>query len=238
MTAFRSGSGGLQYRELCNTFDLSRPQGARETGGFQKVNRLIPPAAIRSARTCGESRASVIYRQTSTQAQTFNAGTKEIDTVHPTSIDIPEQQRAEVVQLLNSRLADLIDLQLQAKQAHWNVKGPHFIALHELFDGVFAALTGHIDATAERIAALGGTAEGTLAAVQQRTSLPPYPVTLTDGMQHVEKLSKAVALAGKAVRADIVRSAELGDQDTADLLTGVSRDLDQQLWFLEAHLQK
>lgn len=158
--------------------------------------------------------------------------------MHRTSIDLSETQRIELVKLLNDRLADLIDLQLQAKHAHWNVKGPHFYALHLLFDGLAGVLAEHIDITAERITALGGTAEGTLAAVGPRTSLPAYPLNITEGVQHVEKLAHAVARLCQAVRAGIDRATEWGDQGTADLLTGLSRELDKQLWFLEAHLQK
>jgi starvation-inducible DNA-binding protein len=157
--------------------------------------------------------------------------------MHKTKIDLPEDKRQALVKLLNARLADLIDLQLQAKQAHWNVKGPHFIALHELFDQVAAVIVPHIDATAERITALGGQAEGTLGVVKDRTSLPAYSVELTAGMKHVDGLSTAVATTGKGARAAIDQATELGDMDTADLFTDLSRDLDQQLWFLEAHLQ-
>jgi starvation-inducible DNA-binding protein len=157
--------------------------------------------------------------------------------MHKTKIDLPESQRESLVRLLNARLADLIDLQLQAKQAHWNVKGPHFIALHELFDKVAATVVPHIDATAERITTLGGLAEGTVQVVKERSNLPAYPVDLTAGLKHVESLSAAVAIAGKGARAAIDQAMELGDADTADLFTDASRDLDQQLWFLEAHLQ-
>jgi len=158
--------------------------------------------------------------------------------MHKTKNDLPQAQREKAIQLLNARLADLIDLQLQAKQAHWNVKGPHFIALHELFDGVSATVLPHIDTTAERITALGGQAEGTLATVQKRTTLPAYPVDLTAGMKHVDALSTALATAGKAIRSGIEQATELGDIATADVFTEISRDLDQQLWFLEAHLQE
>lgn len=157
--------------------------------------------------------------------------------MHKTRIDLPENKRESLVKLLNARLADLIDLQLQAKQAHWNVKGPQFIALHELFDQVAAVLTPHIDATAERITALGGSAEGTVGVVQERTSLPAYSVELTAGLKHVDALSTAVAITGKGTRAAIDQATEFGDLDTADLFTDASRDLDKQLWFLEAHLQ-
>jgi starvation-inducible DNA-binding protein len=157
--------------------------------------------------------------------------------MHATKNDLPSEKRALAAQLLNDRLADLIDLQLQAKQAHWNVKGPSFIALHELFDSVYKEIGEYVDTTAERIVTLGGTAEGTLAAVSKRTRLAAYPLNISNGRDHVEALSTALATVGKAVRAAIDKSNELGDADTADLFTGVSRGLDKKLWFVEAHLQ-
>ena len=157
--------------------------------------------------------------------------------MHKTRIDLPESKREPVVKLLNERLADLIDLGLQIKQAHWNVKGPNFIALHKLFDEFSDEIGEHVDTTAERITALGGIAEGTLQAVSKRTSLAAYSLTLTEGRGHVDALASAIAAIGKAVRLAIDESTSLGDADTADLFTGVSRDLDKQLWFLESHLQ-
>ena len=157
--------------------------------------------------------------------------------MNPTKNDLPLEKRTALVQLLNERLADLIDLQLQAKQAHWNVKGPNFIALHELFDSVAEDTEEFVDTVAERIVALGGIAEGTISIVGQRTKLAAYPPNITSGRDHVETLSTALATAGKAVRTAIDRATELGDADTADLFTGISRDFDKQLWFVEAHLQ-
>ena len=157
--------------------------------------------------------------------------------MHPTKNDLPLETRQTLSRLLNDRLADLIDLQLQAKQAHWNVKGPHFIALHELFDSVSEEVTEFIDTVAERIVALGGTAEGTLQVVGQRSSLPPYSTSLTNGRDHVDALSTAMSVAGKSIRATIDQATELGDANTADLFTGISRELDKKLWFVEAHLQ-
>jgi starvation-inducible DNA-binding protein len=157
--------------------------------------------------------------------------------MHKTRIDIPEGKRTPVVQLLNERLADVIDLALQAKQAHWNVKGPSFFHLHELFDKVAEDAKEHADLIAERAAALGGVAEGTLQAVTPRTSLPPYPLNIKDGLAHCDALATALATVAKGARAAIDRSNELGDADTADLFTEVSRETDKNLWFVEAHLQ-
>ena len=123
--------------------------------------------------------------------------------MHKTRIDLPEQSRRSLADLLNARLADAIDLKLSAKHAHWNVKGPHFIALHELFDGLAAALDAPIDDMAERITALGGTADGAIHLVARRTSLDPYPAEIVSGAAHVEALANAVAAFGRNVRASI-----------------------------------
>jgi len=156
--------------------------------------------------------------------------------MYPTKNDIPVENRASASELLNDLLADLIDLQLQAKQAHWNVKGPNFIALHELFDSVAEAAEEFVDTVAERIAALGGRAEGTIAAVIRRSKLAPYPVDIVSGRDHVEALSTSLAWVGKAARGGIGRATEVGDADTADLFTEVSRGIDKKLWFVESHL--
>jgi len=157
-------------------------------------------------------------------------------TMYDTRNDLPAAVRTPVVNLLNSRLADAIDLGTQAKQAHWNVKGPNFIALHELFDEIAEHIEDHVDTLAERITALGGTAHGTIAAVSRTSTLAAYPDDITDGIQHVDALSRAVADFGAKVRKAIDESARAGDADTSDLFTGMSREIDKDLWFLEAHL--
>jgi len=157
--------------------------------------------------------------------------------MHNTKIDITADKRETLVELLNQRLADAADLKSQAKQAHWNVKGMNFIALHELFDQVATAADAHTDLIAERITTLGGTAFGTVRQSAQKSSLSEYPLEITDGTAHVDALSSALADFGKKVRTDIDRAGEMGDQDTADLLTEVSREIDKNLWFVEAHIQ-
>ena len=150
--------------------------------------------------------------------------------------DLSQVTRAKAVELLNARLADAIDLGTQVKHAHWNVKGPNFIALHELFDKIAENVEDHIDTIAERVTALGGTAHGTLVAVARGTSLKPYPEDIADGAAHVEALSAVLADFGRKVRAGIDQAAGFGDADTSDLFTGISRETDKNLWFLEAHL--
>jgi starvation-inducible DNA-binding protein len=157
--------------------------------------------------------------------------------LHNTKIDIAGDKREELIAMLNARLADASDLKSQAKQAHWNVKGMSFIALHELFDQIATAAEGHIDLIAERVTTLGGTAMGTVRLAAENSSLSEYPHEITDGAAHVDALSTALAAFGKSVRKAIDESADLGDQDTADLFTEISREIDKQLWFVEAHIQ-
>ena len=154
-----------------------------------------------------------------------------------TKNDLPEATRARAIELLNARLADCKDLQTQVKQAHWNVKGPNFISLHLLFDKVNDDVENYVDEIAERAVQLGGVAEGTARMVAKRSSLGEYPASAVDGRSHVEALSSALAAFGKSARKTINDANDLGDLDTADLFTEVSRGIDKWLWFVEAHLQ-
>ena len=156
---------------------------------------------------------------------------------YPTKNDVPEASRHEAVALLNQRLADCIDLQAQSKQAHWNVKGPTFIALHHLFDEINAAVAEYADLLAERVVQLGGIAEGTVGVVAERSTLVDYPIGLSTGAEHVAALSDALALYGRSVRVGIEEMNELEDAGSADILTEISRGVDKWLWFVEAHQQ-
>ena len=157
--------------------------------------------------------------------------------LYETKNPLPAETRARVVALLNNRLADCVDLQSQAKQAHWNVKGPQFIALHELFDDVYAAMGEYVDLIAERITQLGGVAEGTVRAAAGRSSLAEYPLVLSSGEEHVAALSDVLSQFGAKALEAISELDELEDPDTADILTEVSRGVDKWLWFVEAHQQ-
>ncbi len=157
--------------------------------------------------------------------------------MYETENDLPKDARVELIGLLNQRLADSIDLQLQLKQAHWNVKGPHFIGLHELFDQIDEAVEGYVDLIAERIVQLGGIAEGTARVAAARSRLEEYPLDIADGHAHVEAVAKALSTFGHEARKTIDEAEELGDADTADIFTEISRGLDKWLWFVEAHSQ-
>ena len=157
-------------------------------------------------------------------------------TMFKTSIDIPERRRVELITLLNTRLADTLDLKLQTKHAHWNVKGPQFHELHELFDQIAARLEGASDQLAERVTALGGTANGTARQVAAASTLAEYDLHATAGSEHERALASRLSRLCAAVRAAIDESTRLGDLATADLFTEIARSADKDLWFLEAHL--
>jgi starvation-inducible DNA-binding protein len=154
-----------------------------------------------------------------------------------TRIDIAEASREQLVQLLNARLADTFDLYSQLKQAHWNVKGSDFIQLHELYDDVAERVLQYVDMIAERATALGGLALGTARMAAAASTLDEYPVGAVEGMDTVAAIADRLAAYGGSVRAGIDAAVELDDQDTADLFTEVSRAIDKDLWFVEAHLQ-
>ena len=157
--------------------------------------------------------------------------------MYDTKIDIKKDTRETIIEMLNARLADSIDLKSQAKQGHWNLKGMNFIALHKLFDQVATDIEDYSDMIAERVTILGGTAEGTVRVSAEKSSLSQYPMEITDGRDHVEALSSALAKFAKETRANIDDSDEAGDAVTADLFTEVARGTDKLLWFVEAHIQ-
>ena len=157
--------------------------------------------------------------------------------MNPTKNDLSESTRSKIVALCNERLADAIDLQTQCKYAHWNVKGPDFIALHELFDKVNEDVEEYVDLIAERAVQLGGVAEGTARMVAKKSSLAEYKVASVSGHDHVDALSTTLAEFGKNARHAIDSSNEVNDADTADIFTEISRGVDKWLWMVEAHLQ-
>jgi starvation-inducible DNA-binding protein len=152
--------------------------------------------------------------------------------------DLPPETRASVVELLNERLADVIDLELQAKQAHWNIKGPNFVGLHDLFDRVALLAREYADEIAERAVALGGVARGTIEEIAGQSTLPAYPLLVDDWVTHVRSIQAALATFGRAARRGIDEAALANDADTEDLFTAISRGVDKMLWMVEAHIQE
>jgi len=157
--------------------------------------------------------------------------------MHETGNDLASTTRHSAIEMLNEHLADAIDLQLQAKQAHWNIKGPSFVGLHELFDRIAAQAVEHSDLIAERAVALGGVARGTLQAVSAQSQLREYPLEVADWRAHVRAMQDALSTFGRGARKAIDDATALHDADTADLFTEISRAVDKSLWMVEAHVQ-
>jgi starvation-inducible DNA-binding protein len=152
--------------------------------------------------------------------------------------DLKSNAKKTAIELLNANLAEAIDLALATKQAHWNLKGPQFIAVHEMLDGFRTQLDGHADTMAERVVQLGGTALGTTQTVAKTSTLPPYPTDIYAIKDHLAALIERYGAVANRLRRSIDQAAEAGDADTADIFTAASRDLDKALWFLEAHVQE
>ena len=157
--------------------------------------------------------------------------------MHETRNDLPLEQREQLVDLLNRQLADTLDLYTQTKYAHWNVKGSDFIQLHELFDQLAGHVIEFVDLIAERATSLGGTALGTARMAAAATTLPEFPGDALDGMEVVRALSDRFGAYASTTRTAIDEAEKFGDADTNDLFVEVSRQIDKDLWFLEAHLQ-
>jgi starvation-inducible DNA-binding protein len=155
--------------------------------------------------------------------------------MHTTKNMLPDNSRQAVIDMLQTHLAASLDLASQAKQAHWNIKGTSFIALHELFDTIHTETMDQADMLAERLVILGGQTKATVRATAAQTGLTEYPLDASDQADHVEAFSSALAEFGGAVRKAIGEAEDIGDAVTADLLTEITRAVDKSLWFVEAH---
>jgi len=158
--------------------------------------------------------------------------------MHKTRQSIQERERIDLVTMLNQTLASTSDLYAQLKHAHWNIKGPQFIAMHKLFDEIAEEIEGHVDTVAERITALGGTAFGTIQDVVKNTQLRVLPTNVFAMEQLLEHVTHNFAILSELCRECMDRSEELDDMATNDIYVDLTRSLDKNLWFLEAHLQK
>lgn len=154
-----------------------------------------------------------------------------------TRIDMPAEVRLAMARMLNARLADFLDLERQAKQAHWNVKGVQFMQLHELFDSLAGLAGTWSDDLAERTLQLGSAAEGTVQAIAERSKLPICPITVGNAEDWLRVVADSLAHSTNAARTSIKEAADAGDDITADILTRITGEADKQLWFVESHLE-
>lgn len=158
--------------------------------------------------------------------------------LHHTKNSLSKKNCVDLVAMLNISLASVSDLYLQLKHAHWNIKGMQFIALHKLFDEQAEALEEQIDTIAERATALGGDALGTVQDVLANTQLKSFPSNLYEAKLVLEHLAHNFAILGEFARKNICEAEKHGDVATGDVYISLTRFLDKNLWFLEAHLQK
>lgn len=156
---------------------------------------------------------------------------------YKTHNSLSENTRLEMIGLMNQQLANTFDLYSQIKQAHWNVKGMNFIALHELFDAVAGVVLGFNDEIAERITALGGEAMGTVRMASSQSELPEFPLDANGGEDYVNAVAERVAAYANGTRDAIDTAADAGDTVTEDMFTEITREMDKQLYFLESHIQ-
>lgn len=155
--------------------------------------------------------------------------------MHPTHNDLLESTRQKVIPFLQVRLSEALDLYTHFKQAHWTLKAPTFIALHELFDKMADNALEAADLIAERIEQLGGQAIGTAKEVAKTSLLPTFDTTQTKAEKHLTSLIASLGHFAKATRSNVDEAAHAGDAITADLLTEIMRTVDKNLWFLESH---
>lgn len=153
------------------------------------------------------------------------------------AVDLPETTKTALATLLQPLLAAHISLWALTKTAHWNLKGPQFAPLHALFDNVAEHLEDAADTIAERIVQLGGVASGTISVVADAGSSTTATPVSPSGLTFVRLLVEQLAGGASSVRAGVVRSDELGDRATSDMLSSILQVAEKDLWFLQAHLQ-
>jgi starvation-inducible DNA-binding protein len=163
--------------------------------------------------------------------------TKMNDKMYHNRVALTDEQKKKTVAVMQERLAESLDMYSQAKFAHWNVKGYNFYQLHLVFDSVADHIFPQIDAIAERITQLGGVANGTVRQAANGSLIPEYNITLIAGMDHVNALADALGCYCQALREASDKIDEIGDEPSSDFFKQLVVEAEEQLYFLESHLE-
>jgi starvation-inducible DNA-binding protein len=164
-------------------------------------------------------------------------GTKLVDRMYPNRVALSDEIKKQVVEVMQQRLAEATDMYSQAKFAHWNVKGDNFYQLHLVFDHVAKVIGKQIDPIAERLTQLGGVANGTIRQAAITSKIPEYPVETINGMDHVRALADALGHYCQELREASDKIDDIGDKPTSDFFNQLIVDAEEQLYFLESHLE-
>lgn len=165
------------------------------------------------------------------------AATQIIDRMYPNRVALSDDVKKQVCGVMQERLAEALDMYSQAKFAHWNVKGDNFYQLHLVFDHVAKVIFKQVDPIAERITQLGGVANGTVRQSACVSKIPEYPVETINGMDHVRALADALGHYCEELREASDKIDEIGDEPTSDFFKQLVVEAEEQLYFLESHLE-
>jgi starvation-inducible DNA-binding protein len=154
------------------------------------------------------------------------------------NIALSDEQRAGVIEILNTLLADEYVLYTKTRNYHWNVVGPQFNELHKFFEGQYNELNLIVDNVAERVRALGGNAFGTIAEFSRHARLPERPGDYPNAREMVADLLHDHETVIRNLRCDAERCADQHhDAGTNDFLVGLMEQHEKQAWMLRSLLR-
>ncbi|TVP63182.1 MAG: DNA starvation/stationary phase protection protein [Leptolyngbya sp. LCM1.Bin17] len=154
------------------------------------------------------------------------------------NIGLSEQQRHGVVDILNKVLADTYLLLIKTKKYHWDVIGPQFRTLHQLWEEHYEALTVNIDEVAERVRTLNGYPLGTAEGFLKHASLKEHPGDLPNANEMVRRLVVDHEQIIRNLRQYVDQTAdEFHDEGTSDFLTGLMEEHEEMAWMLRSFIE-